>query len=260
MYTSSYVGTNNYTPISTSKPYNASTYIPRQKSFRKSSYRPGYGDSTYTSTRDQNLHPLTRIDLESAKILAARLFDYYNSDNSSKLSARDALNLIQDVKGMTNSKDLEYTQDADEASEQFLKHHDRDGDGALTRKDFIECCVQYLCGPGGTGVNLSGKVSAKQQLVEALYGQIGEGEVERELQGATLIFDKYDANQDNYLDRGEVRNMMRDTYESLRDNIRMTDEAVDKYFSMIGTEKKDMISREEYEMFILEALRSRNLQ
>lgn len=258
MYTSSYIGTTTPDLKKTTVSFNASTYIPRN--FTKSSYTPTYGESTYAPTRDQNLHPLTRIDLESAKAIASRLFDYYNSEKSSKLSARDALSLIQDVKSMTNSKDLEHQQDPEEASEQFLRHHDRDGDGALTRKDFIECCVQYLCGPGGTGVNLSGKVTAKQQLLEALYGQVGEGEVERELQGATLIFDKYDINNDDYLDRSEVRNMMRDTYESLRDNIQMTDEAVDKYFSMIGTEKKDMISREEYELFILEALKSRNLQ
>lgn len=233
--------------------YNSSNNIGTTSTYRTSNLRR----SNYYSTKDQNLHPSTRIDLESAQALASKLFDHYTS--SGHFSQSDALKLIKDVKSVTNNSKQEEEDEEEEISNQFLSHHDRDGDGVLSKKDFIECCVQYLCGPGGSGVNLFGKISPKQELIEALYGEVGGDEVENELSKARLIFDKYDLNGDEFLDRSEVRKMIKDTYENLKDNIKLTDEAVDRYFSMIGSQFKDKISREEYEIFILEALRSRNM-
>ena len=210
------------------------------------------------STTQFNIHANTKVDYESALALAERLFNHY-CPTGQRITAKDALRIINDARSIANpSKDLEQEEDLAKG-EDFVQHHDRDIDGALTKKDFVEAIVQYLCGPGGSGVNLAGKVDARAQLIEFLHGAVGEDEVEMELKKARVIFERYDLNRDGFLDRNEVRNMMRDTYENLRTDVRMTDDAVDKYFSMIETEKEELISQEEYEIFVLGALKSRNI-
>lgn len=249
MFTSSYVKSNTYN----SPTYgNKSTYQPQNSKI--------LGLSTYTIKKDSNIHPLTKIDLESAESLASKLFDYYSSGSSNQLTPDNALKIIQDVRKITGGEDKSDPEEDKESSKEFVKHHDKDNDGVLSKRDFIRCCVRYLCGSGDSGVNLSGKISLKEQLLEALHEKIGKGVVEKELAGARIIFAKYDLNGDQYLDRSEVRNMIRDTYENLKNNIVLTDQVVDKYFSMVGSSDPNRISKEEYEIFILRGIKDRNFE
>lgn len=211
------------------------------------------------TTNTHNVHPTTKVDFESAEHLAKRLFQHYAA-SSPKLTPNEAQNIISDAQSFTNPSSAQLPQPDKLAAENFVKHHDRDLDGQLTKKDFIECCIQYLCGPGGSGVNLFGKMTAREELINYLHGELGMDEVDKELAQARFVFEKYDGNKDGFLDRNEVRVMMRDTYANLKDNISLTDDAVDKYFQMIDTELDDLISRDEYEIFVLEALKSRNIQ
>jgi len=85
-------------------------------------------------------------------------------------------------------------------------------------------------------------------------------EVERELKHAREIFLKYDTDGSHRLTAVEVKPMMIDTYKAMGQEFNPTDEDVRRYIKMMDTSGDGEVSLEEYEIFVLKSLKSRNIE
>ena len=85
-------------------------------------------------------------------------------------------------------------------------------------------------------------------------------EIDKELRHAQTIFQKYDSDRSGQLGPEEIRPMMVDTYKALNANYDPTEEDIKKYIEMIDKDGDGEISLPEYEVFILKALKKRNMK
>lgn len=85
-------------------------------------------------------------------------------------------------------------------------------------------------------------------------------EIEKELRQARTIFEKYDLDKGGYLEQAEVRPMMIDTYKAINGNYNPSPSDVQQYIDMMDTDDDGKISLSEYEVFVLKALKNRNIK
>lgn len=85
-------------------------------------------------------------------------------------------------------------------------------------------------------------------------------EIDKELRHAKTIFEKYDKDRSGQLGADEIRPMMIDTYKALNANYNPTEKDIRKYIEMIDKDGDGEISLPEYEVFILKALKKRNMK
>ena len=220
-------------------------------------------ESNFTTSFYSNGNPKhewyfpTFVDKQSADILAKRLFKYYNTSKTGKLDSTECQRLIKDayqITGETRTKKVDQKE-----GENFIFYHEKSGGTKdLSLEDFRISIEQYLCGPGGRGVNLVGKVNKRLQLIRNLKGDLGNDLVEQELNKARNLFDMYDTNKDGLLSREEVRIMLQDTYKDRVGYLNVTERDIEEYFEVVGAEG-EQITKEDYEIFILDGIKERNL-
>ena len=102
-------------------------------------------------TAYQSFYPASKIDLESAKLVARKLFQTYDTGNAGEIDSKGARCMISDSYYSINKNYVPSDTDVHD----YLKCHDRDHDGRVTLGDLERCAIQYLSGIGGTGLNLS---------------------------------------------------------------------------------------------------------
>lgn len=197
-----------------------------------------------------------RIDIESSKYLAQKLFEHYNRSKSGKIEENEARTMIADAYSSLSKSYLPKKED----TEEYIKNSDIDQDGKLTLHDFEKICEKFLCGPSGIGLNLLGKDSEKEKLLRYLYKELGGEPVNRELEKANFIFSRYDRDKDGYLDKSDLRRMISDTYSHLEGDFEPSEEDLDAYLEIIQTKREGFVSKEEYEIYMLLALKNRYIQ
>ena len=101
--------------------------------------------------------------------------------------------------------------------------------------------------------------SEKDKLIMEAAKHMSREEIQKELKHARDIFMKYDENHSGYLEKDEVAPMMIDTYKVMNTKYSPSEKDVIKYISMMDTDKDGKISLEEYEIFVLKALKNRNI-
>ncbi len=109
----------------------------------------------------------------------------------------------------------------------------------------------------GTGGGSGMKDQLKRELVSNYGFEVDK--IELELRHARSIFEKYDVNRDGVLDAPEIRTIMQDTYEMLGMKFNPTEADVQKYIEMMDKNADGNISVNEYEIFVLKALKKRQL-
>ena len=129
----------------------------------------------------------------------------------------------------------------------------------LNFDDVSNTLFQYFGGSGGDAYNFYG-MSEKDKLYAEAAQHMTPSEIEKELRHARNIFIKYDTDKSGYLDRHEIKPMMVDTYKVLNSNYSPSQKDIDDYMKMIDDSGDGKISLEEYEIFILKALRKRNIK
>lgn len=104
-------------------------------------------------------------------------------------------------------------------------------------------------------------VTTRDQLKHELIATYGfdSDHIETDLRHARSIFEKYDANKDGSLDASEIRLIIQDTYDMLNLKLNPTDADVRKYIEMMDKNSDGKISLYEYEIFVLKALRKRQI-
>ena len=102
-------------------------------------------------TAYHSFYPATKIDLESAKLVARKLFQTYDTGNLGEIDSKGARCMISDSYYSINKNYVPSDKDVHD----YLKVHDRDSDGRVTLGDLERCAIQYLSGIGGTGLNLT---------------------------------------------------------------------------------------------------------
>ena len=198
----------------------------------------------------------TRIDEDSAKMLAARLFEHYNRSKSGKIEPNEARTMIGDAYNALNKEYVVKDEDTDE----YIACHDLDEDGDFSIQDFEQICQKFLCDPSGIGVNLMGEDSEKEQLLRYLYREVGNEPVSRALAKAEELFEKYDKDQDGYLDLGNLTQLVKDTYQVVLGSEQDFDEKeIQCYFGVINSKREGYVSKEEFELYLLNSLKSRNI-
>jgi Ca2+-binding EF-hand superfamily protein len=142
---------------------------------------------------------------------------------------------------------------------EYIHRHDVDGDGAFTLKDLEKICIQYLCGPSGIGISLLGVESEKEKLLRYLYRELGIEPVNRELENAEKVFNKFDSDKDGYLNKSDLKRMIMETYANLKSSYNPSDEEIMQYFGILHTKREDHVSKEEYEIYVLTSLKNRHI-
>lgn len=84
-------------------------------------------------------------------------------------------------------------------------------------------------------------------------------QIDKELRNARSLFQKYDVDGSGQLGPAEIRPMMVDTYKALNSNFEPTANDVQKYIQMMDEDNSGEVSLAEYEVFILKALKNRNM-
>lgn len=227
----------------------SSSKVARSNYFRSSGFDP------------EMLEPLltpgsTRIDEQSAKMLAEKLFDHYNRSKSGKIEEGEARTMIADAYLITGRPNKDRVNEYSE----YIKYHDVDKDGSLTLADLEVLVKKYLCGPSGRGMNLTGDVSEREKLLRYLYRELGYEKVQREILRARDLFERFDEDKNGYLEPNEVKKMMEETYSYLSGDLEITEQEALEYIESMDPSRDKMISKGEFEFGVLRALYERNIK
>jgi len=234
----------------------------------------------YRSSISRPFFSCNSIDRESARRIAAKIFEIYDVNKTGYLSESSAKLMITDSYKLLGKNATVSNQE----STNYLNIHDKNKDGKVTLHDMEEICINYLCGtgpsinltlinrqkehssnyhnishpntsPAGRSVNVERSVTKpahtkKAQLIRQLTDELGDDAVQQELKHAKTIFEKYDIDKDGFLDHSEVEPMMRDTYKNLGQYFNPSKDDVQHYISMMDVAGNDRVSQEEYETFV----------
>ena len=104
----------------------------------------------YKSSISRPFFSCNSIDRESARRIAAKIFEIYDvnkagylNESSAKLMISDSYKLIGKNSNVTNQEGASY-----------LNIHDKNRDGKVTLQDMEEICINYFC-TTGPSINLS---------------------------------------------------------------------------------------------------------
>lgn len=182
--------------------------------------------------------------------LCDKLMTVYNSSGSGILNDVELGTLMRDSYGNTNSnltnKDLGQFKDIFGSG------------GKVSREDLLRALTKYLGGGGSTGFNFYSMSKKDKIMMEALK-TLSREEIEKELSQARTLFLKYDSDGSHRLTKEEVRPMMVDTYKQMGQEFNPTDQEVIDYIRMMDVSGDDEVTLEEYEIFVLNALKQRNM-
>ena len=112
-----------------------------------------------------NIFQATPLDIESAKNIARRLFETYDTNKTGVIESQECRSMISDAYSTVNRNFAPTEEDVHD----YLKIHDRDKDGKLTLQDLERSCINYLCGRGGVGTSISG-IGMNQSTMPRAYG------------------------------------------------------------------------------------------
>jgi len=206
---------------------------------------------TLHEVNQQVTHPYTKLDLESSQMIAERIFKHYTGGGySSSITPEQAKRMIQDAYKAVGRRD----EPSEDDIKDYIIFHDRDGDQLFTQKDLENACAQYLCGPGGSGLSLLGKHTARENLIEYFVQDEDPNVVMPDLAHIDKLFDSYDKDGNGELDRNEVRRLIADTYRLIGKDKQITDQDIDIYMG-----GKDRMTKRAYEENVIGSMAKRHL-
>ena len=205
---------------------------------------------TIHEINSQVVHPFTKLDTESGRMIGERVFEHYSgSPYAGSLNADQVRRLLEDVNRLTRRKEPV----TDEDIRDFLEYHDKDNDKSISRNDILSLSEQYLCGPGGSGLSLTSKHTAREDLIEFFIQDEDPNVKMPNMTHVSKLFESYDTDGNGSLDRSEIRRLLTDTYKLLKREP-PTDEEIDSYMG-----GKNRITKEEYIAAITNSLAKRHL-
>ena len=128
----------------------------------------------------------------------------------------------------------------------------------LSYNDVLESIKRNLMVSSGQGYNFYRSNLRTNMYIEA-EKKFGKKKVEEELSRARALFRKYDENRSGYLERDEILKMMKDSYRVLKKAFNPTDEELDEYLRLLDSKGNNMVSLDEYEVYVLRSLHNRSL-
>ena len=241
--------TSDNSSLNTSRSRYSNYKLTRSKYFHSLGFNPKLAEPLVQES-------LFGINEESAKVLAEKLFNHYNRSESGKIEDSEARTMISDAYLITgkpnNSRVKEY--------KEYLAYHDLDGDGEFTLKDLENRVKKYLCGPGGFGINLSSDLTDNENYLKYIYKEIGKEKVDREIFRAKELFERFDEDNDGYLDENDVNKLLKETYQDLDPKIEFTYQDAIEYISNMNPSRDKKISEKEFEIGVIKALGARNIK
>jgi Ca2+-binding EF-hand superfamily protein len=103
------------------------------------------------------------------------------------------------------------------------------------------------------------KETERDRLLNEVSKNMTREEIDKELRHARAIFMKYDTDGSGQLGPSEVRPMLVDTYKALNSNFEPKPQDIQAYINMMDEDGSGEVSLNEYEIFILKALKKRNM-
>lgn len=236
--------------------------------------------TSYMGSKGDNSSGFDEVNPKEAKIIARRIFEHYDKDRSGVIEPHEISAMISDAyQGILPG----YNPNQAEVNG-FISIQDRNKDGSVTLEDMEKTVARYLGSDlsdflGGvdstfktqieTRANLQRStvqnpdfhrvVNEKEDLKKSLIRKHTFEAVEREIKHAHTIFSKYDTNQNGFLEYDEVVPILIDTYKMLKMNFNPSHYDTTKYIEMMDTDRDGRISKDEYELFVLKALKSRGI-
>jgi len=135
-----------------------------------------------TGSRDYSAFPLIRqnfFDEESAKMIARKILDTYDTNRTGAIERNEVGQMISDSYSIFKRQYVPFAGD----EQSFITTHDKDGNGTITLADLERICVSFLCeGPLATerSTNTATQLLAQKIAANTVshhqqpQGQLGE--------------------------------------------------------------------------------------
>ncbi|EGR34902.1 hypothetical protein IMG5_001310 [Ichthyophthirius multifiliis] len=198
-------------------------------------------DIFYVITGDD---PSDNMDfMPNAKAVAKNIFEYFDQGKKGRLDIRDCFQMMGEAYTPFQQKQPQTNDDA----KGYFQVLDRNNDGQVTLQDLENVCVQYLCGLGYQQQNIKINDNQPKQYTK---------EIEARLNVARKIFKQFDFDQNGFLNKQEIGNLIKKTYEQIdMKNVTPTNQEIEEFIKMADLDKQRTISLQEYEYLIVMSLR-----
>ncbi len=198
-----------------------------------------------------------RYSEDEAREVAKQMFDYLNTKNKQFLEEEEVLKLLKMAyMGLRTEENL----NLDDIMSYLNFHGSGEIMGKITYREFESMVVRLL---SLTEKEKLDKIKTKREeneifckdLKKHLVDTVGEEAVEAELKSAMNLFEKYDTNQNGFIEDFEVPQILIDTYKAVGVEYTPTEDDIQQYIAMMDLDKDKKISRVEYEIFVLNSLK-----
>ncbi|CAD8107203.1 unnamed protein product [Paramecium sonneborni] len=181
---------------------------------------------------DYRIGSASMSDLESAKLVAKKLFETYDRDRNGVIDTTETIPMIVDAYKSFNRSFQPTRGDIDS----YSKVMDRNGDGKVTYQDIEELCIKYLC----------------PQYSQQSRQQNNKPQDPR-IEVARRVFRKYDTDNSGFLNVQEIQKMIAEAYRSMG-LPQPTYKDIQAWLDAADTNQDGFISLQEFEQFVLKSL------
>lgn len=216
------------------------------------------------------------VSEKEAGNVSKRIFDYYDRNRSGELETNEIGEMLKDLyKGIRPG----FTPQASDISG-LKRVFDKNGDGKVTIQDLESLVDRYLCVDNAHGVEgyyphakEAIKFNTNPLLFSSTFGKnipadelsvlSGKshviGDLESNLINARRMFQRYDANKNNYVEQKEILPIIVDTFKMLNRDLLPSREDIELYLGMMDGNGDRKISMIEFEKFFIKACQRRNI-
>lgn len=202
----------------------------------------------------QKGHHFQRIDEDYGKHISKKLFQKFSNYNS-QIEKKGSEEIIKEAYKILKKN---YTPTQEDIKGLINCHNKDNKRNYLNYKDIENACFKYLVGPKGYGISFKKEKSEKSKLFDVLFKEMDLNS-EPDIEKCRSLFEKYDRDKDGYLKKGDISNLLEDTYKEKDKKLDINQSNVDHYFSILDKNQSKRVSYEEFEDYFLKAIEERNI-
>lgn len=193
-------------------------------------------------------------DRDSSKEAARALFQRYSGRNGSIDNSEVSSMLVDLYRGI--NKGFNPSQGDIES---YFRALDQDNDGRVTLEDIERLAFRYL--GDYTVVKQEPVIVRKEVIKKAGVTRTYTNEAKRRLEVAERLFDRFDKDKSKSIDKEEVPNILKETYEVMgMKEYQPSREDCEIWLQMTDTNNDGKVSLQEYTDLVIKSLKNAGIQ